>query len=819
MADLEDARKQIRYQLSRLSTENQHHSFEHLCRYLARYRICSNILPATGPVSKGGDQGRDFETFRTYLTEHPVGDAWFLGRVSVGPLAFPCSLTKKEDIAAKIRADVLTITGSGEPVVGIHYFCEAPVPVGDRHKLKDWAREHGVVLEIHDGDAIAEYLLDPDTYWLAVRFLSAPETYPRFADADDDWYDARRARWRDVSKPSGLADYEELREYARYALNQEDRRPDLPFWLARLQMLAEAGGDRSVRHRAIGELIALTMWAQRSLIGFEPFIRELMSAPEQYADASEASHAIYAMNFVLGAVQRNACAIDRQEIAAWRNQLKAVIEAQLRDAGGPAERASWLDTLGFFAFSADPFTDAPADPDGAFDAWKELLSIAGDVPLFPITRLARFFEKVIPFAGRHPEYRTVAARVDAIVAERAGAIAAAEIARDRAVKFHQGNDHVRALDQLHATRERWFTAETLEGSVLATLVAAGWYRELGLCFASKYYAMSAAFTAWTSDDQETRDRLPDAIRLVIEADYHQGAWLSVMEMLPVSIMAADHVLASADDEPPHALQRVILCAAQILRMTSRIAGAFEEFVRARLKDFAMADLVATLVDETPRWERLGDDEVRKMVTTSLSDVPYSDAGSPRVARWKTLGIGWIVEWPNNYAMNRLAEQFCASLQIACAHIAMIATSGNVQSCRIQIAPADDDTFDLALDLGGDDRVRSWSLHLPSSAADDSAFTFERSIQTFISTILADVLAGSEAEYERIRSETAGADVAAKMLIGASPLRRLLATFHPPNRFDETIRMATESTFGWLVREAREETPPRPQRDGDNGATP
>ncbi len=781
---------------------------------MARYRICSNILPATGPVSKGGDQGRDFETFRTYLTEHPVGDAWFLGRVSEGPLAFPCSLTKKEDIGAKIRSDVLTITGSGEPVTGIHYFCEAPVPVGERHKLKDWARDRGVALEICDGDAIAEFLLDADTYWLAVRFLSAPETYPRFADADDAWYDERRARWRDVSKPSGLADYEELREYARYALHQDDRRPDLPFWLSKMQLLAEADGDRGVRHRAAGELIALTMWAHRSLAGFEVLIREFLSAPERYADASEASHAIYAMNFVLGAVQRNACAIDRQEIADWRDRLRAVIDARLRDAHGPAERASWLDTLGFFAFSADPFTDAPADPNGAFEAWKELLSIVGDVPLFPITHLARFFEKIIPFAGRHPDYRGVAARVDAIIAERAGAIAAAEIARDRAVKFHEGNDHVRALDQLHATRERWFTAETLEGSVLATLVAAGWYRELGLCFASKYYAMAAAFTAVTSDDQETRDRLPDAIRLLIEADYHQGAWLSVMEMLPASIAAADQVIASADDEPPHALQRVILCAVHVLRTTRRIARQFEDFVRLRLKEFAMADLVEALAEETPEWKRLSEHDLREMVATSLSDVPYSDAGASRVAHWETLGIRWVVEWPNNYSMNRLAEQFCASLQIAWAHMAMTTTSGNVQSCHVQIVPAEDDVFDLAVEIGGDDESRSWSLRLPLSA-DDPAFTFEKSIHIFISTILADVLADSESEYERVRSEAAGADVAAKMLVGGYPLRTLLATFHPPARFDERVRrtsLSDPSRRDETAHQPHERHHPR--RDGD-----
>jgi hypothetical protein len=54
----------VRLALGSLAADNAHHSFEHLCRHVAKRRIASNVLPATGPVSVGGDQGRDFETFR-----------------------------------------------------------------------------------------------------------------------------------------------------------------------------------------------------------------------------------------------------------------------------------------------------------------------------------------------------------------------------------------------------------------------------------------------------------------------------------------------------------------------------------------------------------------------------------------------------------------------------------------------------------------------------------------------------------------------------------------------------------------------------------
>lgn len=140
MVNLEQVIAQIRFQLDQLSAKNAHHDFEHLCRHLTRARICSNILPATGPVSAGGDQGRDFETFRTYLSTTSIAESSFIGMASEKVIAFACSLESRKRIFGKIKNDVKTIMSSGSAVEAIHYFCAADVPVGTRHKLKTWAQ-------------------------------------------------------------------------------------------------------------------------------------------------------------------------------------------------------------------------------------------------------------------------------------------------------------------------------------------------------------------------------------------------------------------------------------------------------------------------------------------------------------------------------------------------------------------------------------------------------------------------------------------------------------------------------------------------------
>src|SRR5258708_11708768 len=72
----------VRFQLSQLSTRNAHHEFENLAFEVARLRVVPNLLPATGPVQAGGDQGRDFESYRTYLAGSSLGASAFVTTAS-----------------------------------------------------------------------------------------------------------------------------------------------------------------------------------------------------------------------------------------------------------------------------------------------------------------------------------------------------------------------------------------------------------------------------------------------------------------------------------------------------------------------------------------------------------------------------------------------------------------------------------------------------------------------------------------------------------------------------------------------------------------
>jgi hypothetical protein len=233
MTPLPRLARSIRFALSDLSSQNAHHEFEHLCRQLARRRIASNVIPATGPVASGGDQGRDFETFRTYLREQLPFSIGFLALAAEDIVVFACTL-QENDLASKIRGDIDAICSEGTPVDRVVVFTAHNVPVATRHKLQGQAREnHDVALEIFDGEAIADLLADQELFWIAEEYLHLPAELqpppPLDEPALPEWYTALRESWQaHESTPASLGDLLDLTRGLRHATFRQEARAIFP---------------------------------------------------------------------------------------------------------------------------------------------------------------------------------------------------------------------------------------------------------------------------------------------------------------------------------------------------------------------------------------------------------------------------------------------------------------------------------------------------------------------------------------------------------------------------------------------------------------
>lgn len=158
----------IRYKISQLTADNGQFTFEKICSYVSRVRIHNNILPATGPVQSGGDQGRDFETFHSYVSADSTSTY-----ASTSPVAFACSLEKKPARKnGKIMSDVKKIMSTGSAVERIYFFSSEDISVADRHRCQSEAESlYNVKLEILDAQALSFHLSYPDLIEIVETYL------------------------------------------------------------------------------------------------------------------------------------------------------------------------------------------------------------------------------------------------------------------------------------------------------------------------------------------------------------------------------------------------------------------------------------------------------------------------------------------------------------------------------------------------------------------------------------------------------------------------------------------------------------------------
>jgi len=155
--------KFIRFQLEEMSSRNEHHEFEEVAVRIARRRISTNILIATGPVSAGGDQQRDAESYYTRIPDELPHSAGFAAAASTAPVVVACT-TQKDRLREKVLADLDGICSTGAaPVERVAYFSIHPIPAAQSHDLQATAREkYSVGLDIFSGDDLSTMLAEPD---------------------------------------------------------------------------------------------------------------------------------------------------------------------------------------------------------------------------------------------------------------------------------------------------------------------------------------------------------------------------------------------------------------------------------------------------------------------------------------------------------------------------------------------------------------------------------------------------------------------------------------------------------------------------------
>jgi hypothetical protein len=707
----------IRFQLGELRAKNGHHDFEHLCRHLARATICARLLPATGPVQGGGDQGRDFESFAgredglpahaddSTLPERVTG---FVGIEHKRRLVFTCTL-QSSGLESKLKADITAILEHGGPVDAVHSFMESNLPVARRHALQDWARSRGVDLTIHDGEAIAESIATPDQFWIAVELLHVPSDL--WPTRDDIQYSAQKERWLRASDAATTPDFQETRELARFCCHHPEFRPELPFWHTALRNVMARHPLADIQRRAAYELVMTAAHSREwDLTGLEDAVAKVM---EPLDDLSDYGSLTDAMN-VLAAAHLWAGGYTVSEemvrmLGAWHERLVERI----------GKAMEWESATGVLALRELLVyaTDRFVAPDARLAELIAILEASTAHPLFPLECAKVRIDAGMLALAESPLFVRLTTVLDEAVARRSGNAAAAQNRRARAHALHDAGDSLNAIRQLQSAKRGWYGSGQLDETVDCLFDLTDWYLELRLPLAAKYNAQTACGMLMMPAGRHDRGKLGEALRRVATCDFIQGAWLKAAELAPPAAGAQLSMSSSAQES-----RETVAAIAALLGVVLTGARLWNPELERKIRDVVFTHYgLPSHWDASSQWSIASwRDLLRDAELEDVHPPPFSDAKSQRTLEWLGLGVHWRLSYENNELEDRVGEQIGAALQLTMAEAdarVLEVVCENV-ALSLQLSKDSEDVMLVPVENASDGVDRRYVLSWPARTSRD-----------------------------------------------------------------------------------------------------
>lgn len=661
----------IRFHLSELGARNAHHEFEHLARHVARARIASNIVPATGPVSGGGDRGRDFETFNTkHVAPGLPGNHFAERSTGARKLVFACSLQKT--IVAKIRKDLRSLVAQ-EGIEEVAYFCESSLPIASRLKLIDEAKENGISLQVFDGNAISEWLAEPDIFWIAQEYLHLPSEIAPAGELEHGYIEHKQLWQSRRPIPVSRSDFSAIKMGLRKATFDDSARSDLHFWLEKMSAFLTSPAPRNLARDAMYEVAVATLRGKGNLTPVAHLVADYFSDVSQHTSVGDFTDAVVLLTYCFGAYWLEQYSVNVDELFARRRVLSDLFDRWLAEPGiGPGRRSGLLRMRGALEFTpAEP--GLVPDLTRVFELWNAMLDCAAEAPLYPIDEFSDHLTRMMSYMEEFDPLLALSSRADELLARRAGSAAAGEKAIDRAISLLDRGEVVAAIRELHKAKAKWFSAEQLGGMLQILLLLAEQYGRLGLAYASKYYSMAAAFVACYEDPERLGVMLPKALLDVAEAEDAAGNSLGFFQLIPVILAAhVEHDPQPLDMGEHPRIRESFAQLAALLGLLKRGNAQAREHLDTLFAGWPseIKDPIRNMADEPGGfWNQRSWEETWTDLEEAMIDRPFGDLGATRKVSWSALGIDWLCEFTNDYVTTPRAEQVIAELQVAACAVA------------------------------------------------------------------------------------------------------------------------------------------------------
>ncbi|WP_179334875.1 hypothetical protein [Winogradskyella costae] len=657
--------RQIRFGFEQLKSDNGTSDFEHICRFFARSRIVQNVIPATGPVQSGGDQGRDFETFHSYLIDN--NDKNFSLAYSKAPIVFACSLEKNPlKKNGKIDKDVKTILEPNLSIERIYFFSGIDIPVGQRHKKeKEIKINYNVDLEIIDAQALSEHLSDSDLFWVANQYLKIPnDFFPRVTETN--WYNNIYKEYKTREVKITFEEFSDIKSAIRHIYKDKVLKIDLNFWLELLDLFISDSSPRILKRKAIYEKFVTKLMGQNNINNLEIIVRDYFSDIRDYPDPASMEDAQILLSFVKSSKLIIGNEISNDEIDKYANELNVLLESEFNNTNSNNKKSSIIEIQANIILN---------DFDNAvikyLEKLEEIFEYVQDAPFYPLERLSnRILESIklnLELKNDTSLLESFSEKLDGILAERYGAYRAGENIRDRVQLYLKANKTVKAITLLHQLKMKWFSNETLRGSILTSILLSDCYSKLNMEYASKYYSMIAANMAIVyKGSADVFDLLPSALKRTADSSYNSGSWVNYLDLIDLTINSYHFIEKDFDIYKDDETSTLIYYPALIKLFSNKFNLTIENYLDFKFKKLGY--IGDEIIEFYEKINVEGKELFKKSnIVSSLSEqirgIPFNDIGELRVISFEAFGIKWNIEFKNDYITNSMAEQLVAMLQV------------------------------------------------------------------------------------------------------------------------------------------------------------
>jgi hypothetical protein len=707
----------VSFQLAQLASRNEHHTFEKIATRIARARISLNILLANGPVSAGGDQQRDAESYRTRIPQE-LQNSSAADRLSSDPVVVAATTQRPEGLATKIREDVSGICAtSAEPVSHIVYFSVNAVTVSAVHRLQAYARDRfDLHLDVFSGDQLAVLLLEPDLVWVAEHYLELPSHLvpdpPPEPDPIPDWYAHLLATLREQGGPAYLspASLGQITRAIRYAMWDDDLHADLPEWhrfAAAFLREAPHRVDGELSFGAAYEVVVSSLRGLGVMEDVEALCRDAVLFAIDQDRPTVMDDASNLLSYWATAWMKGLARTEGDEIRSLVLQLREhtlAVRATLDPEVYPIRSASLTSTLICLALIPDwtvtePERGAPApidvdpharmqhdpatvdtstlahdeavDTDAAMLHLVELTQMLPRARAYPINTTAELFQLFAPAFIDHPDYQSVRDALDEATSELEGDSVRAERCRDRAMTLRRSGRTLEALVDLHAAKLAWFHGDTMYGAILTLRFIGKLYAELGLVYAAKLYACTAASLALHHVDDEVESHAPKALLEAMLYSQQAGCWMDAAALGEVAILARRALLPDPFNRELHPeLETAETNAALELVSIRQYWPQLEQPFLTRFGESGWDGVIVEMADDAPVEPAVDERRFHALANDRISGAVFSDLGDHRRLEFSALGVDWSFSFINDRSTVLGAESLCAALQVILAELAL-----------------------------------------------------------------------------------------------------------------------------------------------------